>query len=238
MRYKLMIITIISILIILGCSTTNTNNTTNDTSDPKEFNTRIWWEEVPDSTSFDLSGKAILVLIADQFNHQEITAIAGKWEEWGAEITIAGNKNVLEGNYWDGNNPHNIGVVGTAPLTVDILINDANADDYDLIFIPGGYSPGNLIRDKETHTAELVKTAYEHNKYLATSCHGPLVLAEADVIEGKQVTGWAAEVKSAIESAGGIYVIAPCIVDGLIISASWAYFGPLAINVAKCLTEN
>jgi putative intracellular protease/amidase len=237
MRYKLIIAITIILIFIIGCSTTNTNNTTNDTSDPVEYNTNIWWEEVPEGTSFDLSGKSILILIADGFNFQEVNLIKGYWEEWGALVTIAGNEKEVLGRYFEGTDPFNIDLKLTEHLTVDILINDVIVSDYDALFFPGGFSPANLLNDDNIDIIELVKEAYEQNLYLSGLCHGPLVLAKADIIRGKQITGEYIDVKPVVDASGGIYVYSPVVVDGLFITANWAYFGPLAINVAKCLIK-
>jgi protease I len=234
MRFKLMIIIIIILIPLLGCTT----NMTEGTSDSVEYNTNVWWEEVPEGTSYDLSGKSILILIADEFNLQEVNVIKGYWEEWGAHVVIAGNKKEVLGRYFEGTDPFKISLKSTEYLTVDLLINDVIVSDYDALFFPGGRSPANLLSDENIDIIKLVKEAYEQDIYLSGLCHGPLVIAKAGLIEGKMITGEYSDVKPVVDASRGIYVYSPVVVDGLFITANWAYFGSLAINVAKCIAED
>lgn len=61
--------------------------------------------------------------------------------------------------------------------------------DYDMIFLPGGRPGGaNLLNNVDV--IKLVQDFNKENKYIAAMCSGTVVLSEAKVIEGKNVTGY------------------------------------------------
>ena len=79
---------------------------------------------------------------------------------------------------------------------------------YDLVYIPGANSPGNLIKRPET--AEIIKNMSSEGSTFATICHAPLLLAEAGLLDGKEITGHPS-IKGEIESRGAKYVYLPYI---------------------------
>lgn len=81
-------------------------------------------------------------------------------------------------------------------------IKDVDAEDYDILFIPGGYAPDRLRRYPEV--LNFVKRMYELNKIIGAICHGPWVLISAKIVENKKITGYYA-IKDDIENAGAIY---------------------------------
>ncbi len=161
-----------------------------------------------------MDGVEIAAFIAPGVDTDELNFIQSYLETYGCHFTIAGTASTVAG------------------ISVDILIDDINITSYDCILIPGGDSPMNLIQD--AGVIELVKTAYIEGLLLAAICHGPLVLAEAEVINGTEVTGHQ-EIRSALEAAGGNYVFDDVVVDGYIITANWPYFEELSIAIATTL---
>ncbi len=74
---------------------------------------------------------------------------------------------------------------------------------YDALVIPGGRAPEYLQLNEKV--IEMVKYFAENNKPIAAICHGPLILAAADVLRGKSCTCYPA-VKPVIELAGAKWV--------------------------------
>ena len=56
---------------------------------------------------------------------------------------------------------------------------DADADDYDLLILPGGRGPEKVRLRAEA--VEITKKMFEADKTVAALCHGPQVLISADV---------------------------------------------------------
>ncbi len=99
----------------------------------------------------------------------------------------------------------------------DKTLEEVVHDDFDCLFIPGGYAPDKLRRYTEVLT--LVKRHYDRGKLVCAVCHGPWVLISAGVVRGKRVTGFFA-IKDDLINAGAQYTGAPFEVDGNLITAT------------------
>lgn len=95
-------------------------------------------------------------------------------------------------------------------------LSKIHLDDFDLIMIPGAFCPDACLADGTP--VRLLRQAYEAGKVVAAICHGPMVLAAADVVEGKKITGWLAS-KDDVEIMGGIWRDdLPAIIEGNVVS--------------------
>ncbi len=84
----------------------------------------------------------------------------------------------------------------------DTTIDNVSSDDFSIVYIPGGYAPDRLRRNKKI--LSFIKEMYEKGKIVATICHGPWVLISSGIIKGKTVTGYHA-IKDDIINAGANY---------------------------------
>jgi len=98
----------------------------------------------------------------------------------------------------------------------DLSFADVNADDYDLLVLPGGKGP-EIVR-LEPEAIAITKKMFEADKTLASICHGVQVLISADVIRGKRVTCWPA-LRDDAKAAGADYVDEEVVVDGNLITS-------------------
>jgi protease I len=80
---------------------------------------------------------------------------------------------------------------------------EARAEDYDALMIAGGRAPEYLRLDKRL--IEIVRSFAKENKPIAAICHAAQILAAADVIRGRRVSGYAACAPE-VRLAGGDYV--------------------------------
>lgn len=80
---------------------------------------------------------------------------------------------------------------------------NVTAHDYDGLIIPGARAPEYLCTDERA--VELVREFKQVNKPIVAVCHGPLLLAGAQVVDGVQVTAYPL-VKPWLEMAGGEWV--------------------------------
>ncbi|MES9833424.1 MAG: DJ-1 family glyoxalase III [Candidatus Thiodiazotropha sp. DIVDIV] len=74
-------------------------------------------------------------------------------------------------------------------LVPDTTIDDVDADDFDMIILPGGL-PGadNLDADPRIHT--ILQQLHTQGKYTAAICAAPKVLAGAGLLNGRKATGY------------------------------------------------
>lgn len=80
------------------------------------------------------------------------------------------------------------GYHGRVKVTPDETIDDALPEDYDALFIPGGYSPDQLRADDRF--LRFVVHFDRTNKPMLAICHGPQLLFSADVLDGRRLTAW------------------------------------------------
>jgi protease I len=100
---------------------------------------------------------------------------------------------------------------------VDRLVAEASAEEYDGLVLPGGLANPDTLRMDDA-AVDFVRDFFKQGKPVAAICHGPWVLVEADVVEGRTLTSWPS-VKTDIQNAGGTWVDREVVVDeGLVTS--------------------
>lgn len=95
-------------------------------------------------------------------------------------------------------------------MKADVSIDDVDPNDFDLLFIPGGYSPDHLRADERF--VEFVKAFDESGKWIAAVCHGPQLLLSANLVKGRTLTAWRT-VQDDLELAGANVKDEPVVID-------------------------
>ncbi|MGZ3449067.1 MAG: type 1 glutamine amidotransferase domain-containing protein [Polyangiales bacterium] len=103
---------------------------------------------------------------------------------------------------------------GTKP---DRLLEDADPDAYDAILIPGGLASPDTMRQSRAHL-DFVKRFAELDKPIFAICHGPWLLADADLIRGKTMTSWPG-IKMDLVRAGAKWVDRDVVVDRKLVTS-------------------
>lgn len=109
-------------------------------------------------------------------------------------------------------------------------VNDVKANDYSLLYIPGGKAPEELRKNDKV--LSIVKEFAKLGKPIAAICHGAQVLVSADIIKGKRISAWP-EVKSEVEQAGATFVDEALVEDGQFITGRMP--GDLHRHLAGCM---
>lgn len=102
------------------------------------------------------------------------------------------------------------------PAASDLLLKDARSEDFCGLLVPGGFMPDKLRRDPKV--LSLTREFFEQGKLVAFICHGGWIPISAKILKGKRVTG-SLGIKDDLENAGGLWVNAPVVVDGNLISS-------------------
>ena len=102
------------------------------------------------------------------------------------------------------------------PATADLLIADARSADFGALLIPGGFMPDKLRRD--AHVLQLTREFFQQGKLVAFICHGGWIPISAKILKGRRVTG-SLGIKDDLENAGALWIDAPVVVDGNLISS-------------------
>ena len=159
----------------------------------------------------NLSGKKVAILVADNFEQVEMTeprkALAGAGV---STFIVSPVKNEVKGVHHD--KPGD-------SFKVDIPLEDARADQFDMLMIPGGLmSPDALRMDQKA--VQFVEEFYRSGKPIAAICHGPWLLVEAGIATGTKVTSWPAR-KTDMRNAGADWADKEVVVDqGIVTSRS------------------
>ncbi len=102
------------------------------------------------------------------------------------------------------------------PAKADALISETNSRDFCGLLIPGGFMPDKLRRDAKV--LSLTREFYEQGKLVAFICHAGWIPISAKILNGRRVTG-SLGIKDDLENAGGLWVDAPVVVDGNLVSS-------------------
>lgn len=156
-----------------------------------------------------LAGKKVAILVADGFEQSELIEPRNALKEAGAETyVISPAKDKVTG--WKDKN-------WGETIAVDEPLDQANADDYDALLLPGGVMNPDTLRANEK-AVQFVRRFFEQHKPVAAICHGPWTLIDAGVIKGRTVTSYRS-IRSDLLNAGAKWVDQEVVVDnGLVTS--------------------
>ena len=148
----------------------------------------------------------VAFVLADDFEDSEFRVPYDRLRQSGHEVTVIGTEAGKEVK----------GKKGRETFTVEATPADADPGEFDALVIPGGHAPDKLRLSAEM--VDLTRKLFESGKPVAAICHGPQLLIEAEVVEGKRLTSWAS-VRKDLENAGAQWVDEPLVVDGNLITS-------------------
>jgi intracellular protease, PfpI family len=158
-----------------------------------------------------LNGKTVAILTENGFEEVELTSPKKALEDAGAAVHIVSpQKDKIKA--WDHDH-------WSIELSVDKNVSDVKAEDYDALMLPGGVlNPDKLRMNKEA--VEFAKDFLETGKPVAAICHGPQLLIETGLLEGREMTSYPS-LQTDIKNAGANWHDREVIVDnGLVTSRS------------------
>ena len=158
----------------------------------------------------DINGKRIAVLVTSGVEEVELTRPVSYFCSKGAEVTVI-TPNIDE--LTNVIHSFNHDVSGNS-LYADALLSSVNPNDFDALYIPGGFSPDHLRLVPEA--VNFVKAFA--NKLIFALCHGPQLLISADLVKGKTITSWPA-LEIDLKNAGANWVNQEVVADGNIITS-------------------
>ena len=159
----------------------------------------------------DKNQKRIAILTENGFEEVELTSPKKAMEDAGMKVDIiSSEKAKVKG--W--NHDH-----WSIELPVDVNLSEANPFDYDALMIPGGViNPDKMRINKEY--VNFAKDFMEAGKPVAAICHGPQLLIETGLLEGRKMTSYPS-VKTDLINAGAHWEDSEVVVDnGLVTSRS------------------
>jgi protease I len=159
----------------------------------------------------DVKGKKVAILTENGFEEVELTSPMNALEEAGAIVEIVSPQQEKV-KAWDHDH-------WSIELPVDKHISDANPEDYDMLMLPGGVMNPDTARTNKQCVA-FAQHFIEQGKPLAAICHGPQILIETGMLDGRRMTSYLS-IKTDLENAGVNWVDKEVVVDnGLVTSRS------------------
>jgi len=153
--------------------------------------------------------KKVLILATDGFEQSELTGPKQALEDAGIETTVA--------------SPHDGEIKGWDKtdwgdsVKVDATLDQVSVDEFDALVLPGGQINPDKLR-LEDKAVSLVQQFAESGKPVAAICHGPWLLVEADVVDGRTMTSWPS-IRTDLRNAGAEVVDEQVVVDGNFITS-------------------
>ena len=159
----------------------------------------------------NIQDKKVAILTENGFEEVELISPMNALEQAGATVhVISPQKNKVKA--W--NHDH-----WSIEIAVDKNLNDANPEDYDMLVLPGGVMNPDTLRQNKDAVA-FAQHFLEQAKPLAAICHGPQILIETGMLEGRTMTSYPS-LQTDLKNAGVNWVDQEVVVDnGLVTSRS------------------
>jgi protease I len=157
----------------------------------------------------EISKAKVLILATNGFEQDELLVPQRKLKEAGAQVDVVSpEKGKIRGwklKDWG------------ESVAVDKSLDDANADDYDAIVLPGGQINPDLLRVNQ-QALQLIRSFLDSGKIVAAICHAPWLLVELNAVRGREVTSFHS-IKTDVINAGGKWVDRAVVTDQGIITS-------------------
>jgi protease I len=151
----------------------------------------------------------ILIVATDGFEEWELFGPREILQKRGAEVVLASLKR----------DPIQATVHDDPGKTIrpDLTVDEANADDFDALILPGGVRNPDTLR-LHGNVIELIKAFDRQGKPIGAICHGPWLLVEADLLRGRRATSWPS-IRTDLKNAGAKVVDEAAVTDGNIVTS-------------------
>ena len=151
----------------------------------------------------------IMILATNGFEQSELEKPKANLEKAGfATVVVSPEDGSIKG--WDQKG-------WGRSVDVGLTLSEAEAGEFDALLLPGGQMNPDILRMEEK-AVRLVKDFCAQGKPVAAICHGPWLLAEADVLQDKTVTSWPS-IRTDLRNAGANVVDREVVEDGNLITS-------------------
>jgi protease I len=157
----------------------------------------------------ELNDARVLMIATDGFENDELFKPRQALIDAGAKVTLASIKSDPIQGEKAGEKADTI--------TPDLILSDVDTEEFDALVIPGGVGNPDKLR-MQGRAVQIVEEFMDDGKIVAAICHGPWMLVEADVVDGRRVTSWPS-IRTDLENAGADVVDEEVVVDGKLITS-------------------
>ena len=156
-----------------------------------------------------LAGKKVAILVADGFEQVEMTEPRRALETAGARTSLVSpaDRQVQGWRHAD----------KASQYPVDVKLDDARAQDFDALLLPGGVMNPDILRMDDKAVA-FAAAFFEAGKPVASICHGPWMVIETGAAMGRRIAAWPS-LKTDLANAGAEWVDEEVCVDGNLVTS-------------------
>ena len=153
--------------------------------------------------------KRIAILSSDYFEESELTSPLEYLQDKGYEVEVIA--------------PHEGEIKGLKhvnpgeSVTVDKTLDQANANEYDALVLPGGAINADTLRTNQK-AQRFTKQFMDDHKPIAAICHAPWLLASSRLIDDKELTSFPS-IQDDVRNAGGDWVDREVVIDDNLITS-------------------
>jgi protease I len=184
---------------------------------------QIWTD--PPASPAAYAGKQIAVIATDGVEEIELTTVLHYFRQRGASTHLVAPRKPTYPAHLGLQIPavrdshiltvHYIETAGW--IAFDKTVDEIDVSNYDAFIIPGGaWNPDTLRSDLQVR--RLLQAAGNAGKIVAAICHGPWVLSDAGLLNGKRATAWWST-QPDLENAGATFIDEPVVVDGNVVTS-------------------
>jgi protease I len=148
----------------------------------------------------------IACLLDSMFEDTEFVKPADAFRQAGHQVTVIGLEPGKDLK----------GYRGMATVRAEKGIDTVRPDEYDALFIPGGYSPDHLRLNPKV--VSFTKAFFDADKPVFAICHGPQLLITARVVKGRTLTAWPT-IQDDLRQLGAKVVDQEVAVDGNLVTS-------------------
>jgi protease I len=156
-----------------------------------------------------LKGKKVAILATNGFEQSELEVPRDRLKEHGADVKIvspeSGEIKGWKNKDWG------------SPVKVDLTLDQASANDFDALVLPGGQINPDLLRVNEK-ALNFIKAFYQQKKVIAAVCHAPWLLIETGIIKGRKATSYKS-IKTDMINAGAKWEDSEVVTDQGIVTS-------------------
>ena len=179
-----------------------------------------------------LNGCMIAVLATDGVEQIELTEPVAALRDEGAEVHVVSDKKErIQGfHHFDRGDE----------IKVDMSLDEAEADKYDGLVLPGGVINPDALR-LTPRAIEFIRHFVQKKLPIAAICHGPWALIDAGGASGRTMTSWPS-LKMDLGNAGAQWVDREVVVDENLVTSrkpdDLEAFNAKMIDVIACAAQH
>ncbi len=160
-----------------------------------------------------LTGRRVAILATEGFEQAELIKPREALQNAGATVEVVAPEAGVKSHTIRAWNETDWGT----KVEVDTKLEEANADTYDALVLPGGaMNPDKLRMDPKA--VAFVKSFFTAGKPVGAICHAAWTMIEADVVRGRTLTSWPS-LRTDLKNAGATWVDREVVEDGNLVTS-------------------